>query len=143
MGIGVRIFLVTDDNCLERLSLMRYERLLRYDPTEHLPQYAGKRLRHVLVVLEMEHRKPVGIRKIEYGYLHFDSEGKLDIIKRERKARMAMELFPSLSDDEHPPQVIDARHLFARKRYSDEYHWQPSREMGTAIVEAIFGKTQR
>jgi len=143
MGIGVRIFLITDDNSLERFSLRRYERLLRHDPTERLPQYAGKRLRHALVVLEMEHRKPMGILKIQYGYLHFDSEGKLDIIEREREARMTVELFPSLPDDEHPPQVIDVRHLFARKRYTDEYHWQPSPEMETAIAEAIFGKNQR
>ena len=143
MGIGVRIFLVKDDDSLERFPMRRYERLLRHDPTERLPQYAGKRLRHALVVLEMEHRKPVGILKIEYGYLHFDSEGKLDIIKREREARMAVELFPPLLDHEQPAQVIDARHLFARKRYGDEYHWQPSPEMETAIVEAILGKNQR
>ena len=52
MGIGSRIFLFTDDNSLERFSLRRYERLLRHDPTERLPQYAGKRLRHALVVLD-------------------------------------------------------------------------------------------
>jgi len=142
MGIGSRVFLIKDDDSLERLSLSRYERLLRNDPAECFPQYAGKRMRYVLVVLEMRHRKPVAIHRIECSFLRFDSEGRLDIKERERAARMAVELFPPLPDEEQPPQLIDARHRFARKRYANEYLWRPSAEIQTAIFEAIFGKEQ-
>ena len=44
MGIGLRIFLVNDDNSIQRLAVARYDRLLRRDPEERLPRYAGKRL---------------------------------------------------------------------------------------------------
>lgn len=54
MGIGLRIFLVNDDDSLERLAVARYERLLRRDPEECLPQYAGKRVRYALVAYEVE-----------------------------------------------------------------------------------------
>jgi len=143
MGIGLRVFFITDDDSIERLSLSRYERLLRHDPTERLPQYAGNRVRYALVMLEMEHRRPVAILRTQCSFLQFDSEGRLDIKEQEREARMVVELFPPLPAEEHPQQVIDARHRFARKRYTNEYQWRPSAEIETAIVEAIFGRDQR
>ena len=45
MGIGIRVFLVDDDDSIKRLPLTRYERLARRDPKERLPQHAGKRVR--------------------------------------------------------------------------------------------------
>ena len=45
MGIGIRVFLFSDDNSIKRLPLTIYERLLQRDPNEHLLQYAGKRVR--------------------------------------------------------------------------------------------------
>ena len=102
MGIGVRIFLITDDNSLERFPMRRYERLLRHDPVERLPHCAGKRVRYALVVLEIEQRKPVAILRIQCSFLQFDSEGRLDIKEQEREARLAVELFPPLPEKEHP-----------------------------------------
>ena len=45
MGLGMRIFIVKDDGSLERLSVGRYNRLLRHDSNERLLQYVGKRVR--------------------------------------------------------------------------------------------------
>jgi hypothetical protein len=45
MDAGLRIFIVNDDNSLERLALKKYERLMQRDPDISLPQYAGKRVR--------------------------------------------------------------------------------------------------
>jgi hypothetical protein len=140
MGIGFRIFLIKDDDSLERVSLSRYQRLLRHDPTECFPEQAGKRIRYVLVMLEINQRKPVAIHRIQCSFLRFDSEGRLDIKAREREARMAVELFPPLPDQDQPVQLIDARHRFARKRYANEYLWEPTPEIESAIKEAIFGK---
>jgi hypothetical protein len=44
MGISLRIFLVNDDDSIKRLPLTRYERLMRGDPKERLPECAGKRV---------------------------------------------------------------------------------------------------
>ena len=140
MGIGLRIFLVNDNDFVQRLPLTKFERLRRRYTEERLPQYAGKRVRYALVVLEMKQRKPVAIHRIQYAFLHFDSEGRLDTKEREMEARLAVELFPPIATKGHPPQVVDARHRFARKRYTDEYKWKPSPEMEAAIVEAVFGK---
>ena len=37
-------------------------------------------------------------------------------------------------------RVIDARHIFARKRYFDKNRWEPTEEIIASIAEAIFGK---
>ena len=140
MGIGLRIFLVNDDDSLERLAVAKYDRLLRRDPAERLPQYAGKRVRYALVAYEVENRIPVEILRIEYNYLSLDSEGRIDAGEQEKARRLAVDLFSPLLPEKEPRQVIDAKHLFAKKRYDDKYRWTPSRELEAAILNAIFGK---
>ena len=143
MGIGLRIFFVHDDDSIQRLPLARYERLVGRDPEERFPQYAGKRVRYALVVLELANRRPVEITKIQYSILNFDSEGRIDPAEQEREAGLTFEALPPLPKDRQSPHVIDARHKFAQKRYRDVYKWTPSPEIAAAIVEAIFGKPGR
>jgi hypothetical protein len=138
MGISLRIFLVTDDESLQRLALSRYERLLRRDTAERLPQYAGKRMRYASVVLRMVNRKPSEIIQIQYSLLKFDLKGMLDPAEQERKVKLALEVLPPLPTERKPPQIIDARHQFARRRYDNNYKWKPSPELEAAIVDAIF-----
>lgn len=142
MGIGLRVFLVNDDDSLQRLSLARYERLHRRDPEERLPKYAGSRVRYALVMLEVADRKPLEILRIQYSFLLFDSEGRIDESKRGREAKLAMEMLPSLAQKQARPHVIDARHRFAKKRFDDEYKWTPTPEIEAAIVEALFRKNR-
>ena len=140
MGLGQRFFIVKDDDSLERLSVAKFERLRRRDPEEPLPQYAGKRIRYALVVLEVEQRKPVAINRIQYNFIFFDSEGRIDASEREKAARLALEMLPPLPPVEpQPEQVIVARHKFAKRRYDDHYKWTPTPEIEEAIVKAIFG----
>lgn len=143
MGIGSRVFLVHDDDSIQRLPLACYERLLGRNLEERLPRYAGKRVRYALVVLELANRKPVEIMKIQYSILNFDSEGRIVPTDQEREARLALEALPPLPEERQSPHVIDARHKFAKKRYRDAYKWTPSSEIEAAIVEAIFGKHRR
>ena len=142
MGVGLRIFFVNDDDSLERLAVARYERLLRRDPEQCLPLYAGKRVRYALVAYEVENRIPVEILKIEYNYLSLDSEGRIDAGEQEKARRMAVDLFPPILPEKEPRQVIDAKHRFARKRYDAKYRWTPRRELDAAILNAVFGKNR-
>ena len=49
MGIGIRVFLVDDNDSLQRIPLAQLERLLRFDRGESLPEYARKRIRCAVV----------------------------------------------------------------------------------------------
>ena len=138
MGIAIWIFFVNDDDSIQRFPLARFERLIERDPKERLPQYAGKRVRYVEVALELEQRKPVGILRILYLVLPFDSEGRVDAAEQEKERRLGIEMMPSILDRDSK-QVVEAQHLFAKKRFDNEYRWEPTQEMEFAIMEAIFG----
>jgi hypothetical protein len=85
MSEAFRVFLVGDDDFLRRIPVGRYEKMLKADPKECLPEYAGKRVRHALVVLELVNRKPVKIIQTQYSYLSFDAEGKIDFTEFEKR----------------------------------------------------------
>ena len=143
MGIGLRIFLVNDDDSIQRLSVARYERLLRGDPRESLPQFAGRRVRYGLVALDVVNRKPVDVIHLDYGILCFDSKGHIDAAEQEKEWRLGAELMPPLLKENHPRQLIGASQRFAKKRYDDRYRWTPTEEIVAAIVKAIFGQGQK
>ena len=137
MGLGMRIFIVKDDGQLERMPFGRYNRLLQRHPSERLFQYAGKRVRCAVIVVESINRKPVEILKSQYSYLSFYSDGTL---KKggEGEVKLAMDMLEPVII-ERAKQVVDARHKFAGKRYAREYRWEPSPEIEASIHKAIFG----
>ena len=61
MGTGIRIFLINDDGSLKRFPLARFERLFQGHSEECLLEYAGKRVRYALVVVDFVNREPVEI----------------------------------------------------------------------------------
>lgn len=146
MGVGLRIFIVNDDNSLVRLALTRYERLMQRDPDISFPQYAGKRVQYVEAAIEYKQRKPFKILRILFLIMSFDPEGRIDITEKKKESRLAAETYPFYTNKELPngildlPKgVIDARYIFARKRLNYEYRWRPTQEIEAAIIKAIFG----
>ena len=57
-----------------------------------------------------------------------------------KRVRYALIVVGFFSLEQQDKRVIDARHIFARKRYFDKNRWGPADEVITAIAEAIFGK---
>ena len=90
MGLGMRIFIVKDDGSLEGLPFGRYNRLLGHESNERLRQYAGKRVRCAVIVVESKGRIPVEILKSQYSYLSFDYDRRLLEQGDERQVRLAM-----------------------------------------------------
>ena len=139
MGLGTRIFIVKEDDSLQRLSLKRYSRLIKGHQDQGLMQYAGKKIRYALIVIEMKNQKPVEILMAEYSFLAFDSECRLDASEREKAARMAMDSLEPIAPEQKPGKIINAKHRFAKKKFDDRYLWKPTHEIETAIQKAIFG----
>jgi len=139
VGLGTKIFIVKEDDSLQHLTLKRYNRLIKGHPDESLMQYAGKRIRYALIVLEMINRKPVEILMTEYSFLAFDSKGRLDANEREKAARMVMDKLEPILPGKRSERIIDAKHKFAEKRFDDRFRWKPTPEIERAIQRAIFG----
>jgi hypothetical protein len=138
MGLGMRIFIVKDDGSLERLAFEKYNRLLQRHANERLLQYANKRVRCAIIVVESKNRTPVEILKSQFAYLSFDYDGRLLEEGDERQVRLAMDTLETVIADKGR-QVVDVRHKFARKRHAREYRWEPPPEIEAAILKAIFG----
>jgi hypothetical protein len=94
-----------------------------------------------MVVLDLLDREPVEILRIDYAFLKFDSKGRIDQSEKKNEARLAMESLSSVGQEQESEHLIDARHLFARKRYSDRYKWEPSPELEEKIIDTVFGET--
>ena len=139
MGTGLKIFLINDDDSLQRFPLARFERLIDRDPKERLPQYAGKRVRYALVIADLVNRKPVKVLSTQYSILTFDSEGKIDAAELEKEMRLGVDMVPIGTTAPTSRKVVDAEHHFLQKRYENRYLWRPTPEIEEAIVKAVFG----
>jgi len=139
MGTGLKIFLINDDDSLQRFPLARFERLIDRDPKERLPQYAGKRVRYALVIVDLVNRKPVEILGIQYSILTFDSEGKIDATELEKEMTLGVDMVPIGNTAPISRKVVDAEHHFLQKRYENRYLWRPTPEIEEAIAKALFG----
>ena len=138
MGIGRRVFLVDDNDSLQRISVVRLTRLLHFDRRESSQKYDEKRVRCAMVFVEVAGRQVLAIRNIDYFLLPLDDKGRINKKEWERGMRLGMDLLPSILDGEYPKQVINAQHRFAKRRYEHEFKWKPSRKVEEAIVAAIF-----
>ncbi len=143
MGTGLRVFLVNDDGSLKRFPLARFERLFQGHPEERLPEYAGKRVRYALVVVDLVNREPVEIIGIQYPILTFDSEGKIDAAELEKEMRLGVNMLPIGTSEDISRKVVDVEHRFLQKRYENRYLWRATPELEEAIVKAVFGLDQK
>jgi hypothetical protein len=137
MGYGFRIFFVNEKDEIKRISHASFERIFRRDPKEVHSEYKNTRIRYAEVILELENRKPVSILRIVYGYLKFDSNGRVDkeYQDEERRVAMGMISFPLLEESSN---VVHASDRFAQKVFKDNYTWTPSFELGQSIINASF-----
>jgi hypothetical protein len=141
MGIGIRVFLVNDNDSVQRLPLARLERLLHFDRGESLQQYAGKRVRCAMVFLQVAGRQVLSIRNVDYFLLPFDDKGRINKKEWEKGMRLGMELLPPSFNKGNSKQIIYASHRFAKRRYEHEFKWKPSRKVEEAMMAAIFQST--
>ena len=139
VGLGLRIFIINDDDTVKRFPVSKYERLLRDDPKERLLQYAGKKIRFAELAVEFYQWKPIKIIRLLPFILHFDSGGSIDAREMQKERSLAMEAHPLYHAEEGAANVIDARHYFARKRYNYEYRWKLTEKIVSAIATALFG----
>ncbi len=139
MGLGYRVFIVNDDNSLQRIPFAKYERLYREDSQERLLEFAGRKVRCALVILFVEERKPQSIAFIDCHRIPFTAEGSVDLKEVENHVRSIGDFLDLPIKEQKRDKIIDAQSVFARNRYEREAKWSLTPELEQAIEEAIFG----
>jgi len=139
MGLSLRVYFF-EDGLLTRIPRAKIDRFFDGDSEERLPEYAGKKMRCAMVVLDMEQRQPVRIRYIDSMIVPFDAEGRLDFEERDRAGSLVVNgLDFSLGLDKHD-NVIDLLPRLSQRKYVDEFKWSPTGEEIDLIVKDIFGQ---
>lgn len=138
MGFGIRIFFIDEDDKIIRIPASRFERIRDRHSKELLLEYKNSRIRYAEIILELENRKPISIIRNIYGYLHVDSEGKVDQDFLDKEGQVAISMMPSISLPGEPENVIHARDKFAQKRFKNEFTWTPSFELEQEIFKKSF-----
>src|SRR5665213_576803 len=73
-----RFFLIDDDDTLRRLSAKCFNGLINSDPAVTMREFAGRRVRYAVAIVETEQRRVIGIRFVECGFFQFNKVGALD-----------------------------------------------------------------
>lgn len=137
MGFGFRIFFVNDKDEIKRIPHASFERIFNRDPKEVHLEYKNTRVRYAEVILELENRKPVSIARVVYGYLKFDSKGRVDKKSQDEEQRVAMGMI-SLPLPGEASNIVHASDRFAEKRFKDNFTWTPSFELEQEIIAKSF-----
>ncbi|RZB38491.1 MAG: hypothetical protein SRB2_00239 [Desulfobacteraceae bacterium Eth-SRB2] len=137
MGFGFRIFFINDRDEIKRISHTSFERIFNRAPKEVHLEYKNTRIRYAEVILEIENRKPVSIARIVYGYLKFDSKGRVDKEFHDEEQRVAIGMI-SLPLPGESSNVVHATDRFAQKAFKDNFSWIPSFELEQSIIKAAF-----
>ena len=135
MGLGLRVF-VFDENGIRKISYARFQRLLDGHEKERLPEYAGKKIKYALTLIQTENRKPIEVLNIDLGYIYIEDDGKLNQNEFRQKMADAMKSV-SFPGKKLPLNVIDASATFAAKRYRNKHTWAPSQEELNKIYQYL------
>ena len=140
MGVSLRPFIIDDDDTVHKISYAMYTRLVGQDPGEQLKRYAGQRIRYALIAVKMKDRKSVDILHTEEGFFTFDSSGRLDLSSRKEEIKLVFDSLKPHENNKSPKQIVDAKYLFAKKKYEDKFTWKPTPQIAETIIRMIFGK---
>ena len=138
MGYSLRIFFIDKDDNIKKVPLTRFDRIRARDPKEKLLEYKNSRIRYAEIVVELANRKPVFMARAVYGYLQFDSEGRLDKRFMDDEWDIMCNILPLSSPPDADKKIIYANDRFAEKRFKNKFKWSPSPELEKKIFDKIF-----
>lgn len=136
-SVAVRNFLATDEDEIIRLSNARIERLYANPPKDNIAEFAGRRVRWAEILVEVENRKLSKILRAVYGYLHFNSDGCLNVDRRMQDAAVVANAgLPNFFVEEEPHNVINAQREFAKRQRDHSVWWKPNAVLERQILDA-------
>ena len=137
MGTGVRVFFMGSDSSVRKVPLSKFERLYGNRSEECFPEYADERVRCAMVFVRLENRKPAEIIHADYFIVPFTSDGRVDQEERERGVSLIMRSI-DLAPSPDRGKVIDATPRLFKKKYDEEFKWEPTDVELAMIVKKVF-----
>jgi hypothetical protein len=129
------MFVLGSDDTLYRLPGTKFTGMLDNSSRHCIPLFAGRRVRMVETVVEIQNRVPSRVVQLACSMLTFDDEGRLDsrAYVRQQAARAELALFEPESSR---TKIVDASSRFVAKGG----RWLPSTSLARVVRHAALGK---
>lgn len=137
MGTGSIVYFYDLNDCIRRIPSSRFDRLYSDASNERFLNYASKRVRCALLVVEYEDRMPVDIIHINFKIVPFDLDGRVDKAEHHRGMLLAVNSI-SIPDPLMPENVIDARPVLSNDTYIRQHTWQPTDSEIELLLDMVF-----
>jgi hypothetical protein len=128
MDIGFRVFFLQEDGSLRNIPWPTYVSLYFGFPSVRFPEYSGRAVKCVHVVVELEERAPVSILESIFFITHFNMDGGIDQEKKVERQQLATNMRGAIPGRREANGVIDMRPKLSEKRYDHEFRWAPTTE---------------
>lgn len=139
MGQATRLFLVHDDDTVERFALSRFERLFgQRDPKERLPEHAGKRLRYALLILRTGGAS-AEIVHADFAFIQLDARGRHASGSHHKEIRDAFAMLDLVPSSIRPEPHLLGEKEFRQRRFKVEHTWEPNDAVLRALRAALAG----
>lgn len=145
MPLASRVFFLEENGALKAIAWRAYERLCFGDPSAKFPEYAGKAVRGVHAVVEVENGVPVSIVEMNFFITYFGEDGGID---RDRNLEAQRLLARARRDSPrtHENTVIDITRELSLKRFERQFRWTPAGKEADRLereIEALLGIAKR
>lgn len=135
-GVGFRIFFYPDDNDTPvRVARKKFEAGL-------FPEYAGRSLRYMFVVLDLIERRPDVISRVDAGVLYFDETGDYRPASM-KSAGIAMNLHYEEHRASTVEGVVDITLARRRACWEETYRWTPTPKDLGKVINIIWPERRR
>ncbi len=137
MDIGFRLFFLEDDGSLRNIPWSTFVGLYFDFPSISFPEYAGRAMKSIHTVVELENKAPAQIRESLFFITHFDSTGKMDQERKVERQRLTTAMGKGHPRQATPEGVIDLRPKLSERRYDHEFRWTPTEKETVEFLRRI------
>jgi hypothetical protein len=141
MGRSLRVFLVHEDDSVERIAAARFQRLWgRRDLSERWPEHAGKRLRYAMLYLDTDDDE-MKVLHADFSFIEIDAEGRHDEEGYRKTMHDAVNLMSGMGGLywQNEPSNVIGEQAFRQRRYKIEHRWEPNAATTRALSDALRG----
>jgi len=139
MRLSSRTFLLSCDDSLHALAGAAFMRMLRKESNSRIPDFAGQRVRHAGVTVELVNGTAVRVVHRTFCILDIDASGVLDVerLNRQQISRVEDFLAPVLHTlSPASPAVVEAANRFIARGGT----WEPGEHLLHRIDAAALGQ---
>lgn len=140
MGYSERVYFFSDDGSVTRLPAAKFNRMWHQEGEDRIEQFAGKAVRCLVVYVELQERVPVDVAHFDSPIFYFDDEGRFDSDRQSEALRLSGQAFPVGLDwpTASPTNIVSITPELSKKRFLEEYQWEPTPEDLRTIYRLIF-----